>query len=288
MAAGAALAAWMAGAAASAQTAASSATATLADGPGAVIMHGQLFLAIPLAVLAGIISFASPCVLPVVPGYLGLVGSVAEGRGNAGSGSGSSSSAPVRPARSRVVLGAALFVLGFTLVFVLTGAAFGQLGAWLLQYQSTVMRVLGVVVILMGLVFLGQIGALQRERRSHRQPAGLLGAPLLGMIFAVGWAPCVGPTLIAINALGFDSGSAWRGALLAFCYCLGLGIPFMLVALGLGAATSGMAWLRRHVRTINLLGGALLIAIGVLMVAGVWHQLIASLGAILPGYVSPV
>lgn len=262
--------------------------------PGEVIMHGQLLLAVPLAVLAGLISFASPCVLPVVPGYLGLVGSVAEGKPGARGGADSAASAAGAGARStasarrRMVLGAVLFVLGFTAVFVLTGAAFGQIGAWMLQHQGVLLRILGGVVILMGLVFLGQIGMLQRERRMRWQPAGLVGAPLLGMIFAVGWAPCVGPTLIAINALGFDSASAWRGALLAFCYCLGLGIPFVLAALGFGAMTSGMAWLRRHIRLINIIGGALLIAIGVLMVAGVWHQLIASLGAILPGYVAPV
>lgn len=260
----------------------------LASSPGEVVMSGSLLLAIPLAVLAGLISFASPCVLPVVPGYLGLVGSVAEGRGGRGAASKGGGQPPARPARSRLALGAMLFVLGFTLVFVLTGAAFGQIGAWLLVHQGVILRVLGAVVILMGLVFLGQVGALQRERRLRWQPAGLVGAPLLGMIFAVGWAPCIGPTLIAINALGFESGSAWRGALLAFFYCLGLGIPFVLAALGFGAMTSGMAWLRRHIRIINILGGALLIAIGVLMVAGVWHQLIATIGAMLPGYVSPL
>lgn len=247
--------------------------------PGELVLSGDLLVAIPIALLAGLISFASPCVLPVVPGYLGLVSSVAEtpGAGEA-----------AKPSRSRVVIGAALFVLGFALVFVLSGAAFGQLGVWLLQYQGTILRVLGGIVILMGLVFLGQISGLQRERRSHRQPAGLIGAPLLGMIFAVGWAPCIGPTLIAINALSFEQGSAWRGALLAAIYALGLGIPFILVALGFGAATRSMAWLRKHVRAINLFGGVLLIIIGTLMIVGVWQQFIATIGAWIPGYVSPV
>lgn len=247
--------------------------------PGELVMGGDLLIAIPIALLAGLISFASPCVLPVVPGYLGLVSSVAEQPGGGDA---------AKASRSRVVLGAALFVLGFTIVFVLSGAAFGQLGVWLLQYQGIILRILGGIVILMGLVFLGQISGLQRERRSHRQPAGLIGAPLLGMIFAVGWAPCIGPTLIAINALSFEQGSAWRGALLATCYALGLGIPFILVALGFGTATRSMAWLRRHVRAINLFGGVLLIIIGTLMIAGVWQQFIGTIGAWIPGYVSPV
>lgn len=251
----------------------------LQTSPGELVLSGDLIVAIPIALLAGLISFASPCVLPVVPGYLGLVSSVAEPSGTGGS---------AKPSRSRVVTGAALFVLGFALVFVLSGAAFGQLGVWLLQYQSTILRVLGGIVILMGLVFLGQISGLQREHRSHRQPAGLVGAPLLGMIFAVGWAPCIGPTLIAINALSFEQGSAWRGALLAAVYALGLGIPFILVALGFGTATRSMAWLRKHVRAINLFGGVLLIIIGTLMIAGVWQQFIATIGAWIPGYVSPV
>lgn len=253
---------------------------TLAAGPGDTIMHGQLLLAVPLAMLAGLVSFASPCVLPVVPGYLGLVGATAD--------SGDDASAPARPTRSRLVLGALLFVFGFSVVYVLTGAAFGEIGVWLLRYQGVVMRVMGAVVVLMGVVFLGQVTFLQRERRATWRPSGLVGAPLLGMIFAVGWAPCIGPTLVAIQTLSFQSASAWRGALLAFCYCLGLGLPFVLVALGFGAATRSMAWLRRHVRALNIAGGVLLILIGVLMLAGVWQMLVASLGALLPGYTAVV
>lgn len=282
-------------------------------GPGEVIMQGQLLVALPLALLAGLISFASPCVLPVVPGYLGLVGATStdgrpdargagdthgatDARGAVGASGGGATSVATATApgrlrvgsRGRVVLGAALFVLGFSLVYVLTGAAFGQLGVWLIQYQGVVLRVLGAVVIVMGLVFLGQVGLLQRQWKPAAKPIGLVGAPLLGIIFGVGWAPCVGPTLIAIQSLSFQSASADRGALLAFAYCLGLGIPFILAAIGFGAATRANAWLRRHIRAINLAGGALLIVIGLLMVLGVWQSFISWIGFLLPGYVSPL
>ena len=295
-------------------------------GPGEVIMQGQLLVAIPLAMLAGLISFASPCVLPVVPGYLGLIGATSEvagagggrrgavsprdtrsagssgtvsGVGSAGSSGTVSAAGPAAPrgggeaavsrgARSRLVLGAALFVLGFSAVYVLSGAAFGQLGVWLLQYQATLLRVVGVVVILMGLVFIGQVSVLQRQRRLHLKPIGLVGAPLLGLIFGIGWAPCIGPTLIAIQALSFQSASAGRGALLAFAYCLGLGIPFVLAAVGFGAFTRASSWVRRHIRAINLTGGITLILIGLLMVTGVWQSFVSAIGFLLPAYVSPI
>lgn len=276
-----------------------SALTLVAGTPGDLIVNGQLIVAIPLALLAGFISFASPCVLPVVPGYLGLVSSVADtgvapgpaaGRDGAGDASAPKTGSTMLAARtrSREGLGALLFVLGFSLVYVAAGAAAGQLGVWMLQYQGIILRVLGLVVIAMGLVFIGQIAPLQRERRSSRKPAGLIGAPLLGMIFAVGWAPCVGPTLVAIQALSFESASAGRGALLALFYCLGLGVPFILAGVGLGAATRSFGWLKRNIRTINLIGGSLLIVIGLLMLVGVWQQLIMAIASILPGYVAPL
>jgi len=276
-----------------------SALTLVAGTPGDLIVNGQLIVAIPLALLAGFISFASPCVLPVVPGYLGLVSSVADtgvapgpaaGRDGDGDASAPKTGSTMLAARtrSREGLGALLFVLGFSLVYVAAGAAAGQLGVWMLQYQGIILRVLGIIVITMGLVFIGQIAPLQRERRSSRKPAGLIGAPLLGMIFAVGWAPCVGPTLVAIQALSFESASAGRGALLALFYCLGLGVPFILAGMGLGAATRSFGWLKRNIRTINLIGGSLLIVIGLLMLVGVWQQLIMAIGSILPGYVAPL
>ncbi|WP_258066267.1 cytochrome c biogenesis CcdA family protein [Pseudoclavibacter sp. RFBA6] len=290
---------------------------------GETIVSGQLLLAIPLALLAGLISFASPCVLPVVPGYLGLVGAVAQdapakstsrtpigavatggtgGRAAAavaavggGSSTGSSAAwtAPAKPSlftrlttgRSRVAFGAALFVLGFTVVYVLSGAASGLLGFWLLQYQGIIMRVLGVVVILMGIVFIGQVSFLQRTARMRFAPSGLLGAPLLGVVFGVGWVPCLGPTLIAINSLSYQFASPGRGALLAFFYCVGLGLPFILVALGIGRVTTGINWVRKHIRTINLIGGGILILIGTLMLVGVWQHFMSAFAATIGGYV---
>ncbi|MDO5051976.1 MAG: cytochrome c biogenesis CcdA family protein [Pseudoclavibacter sp.] len=257
--------------------------------PGEVIMHGGLLAALPLAAAAGFLSFASPCVLPVVPGYLGLIGATSGPAGPAvpAEGRGGTTSARAVP-RSRLALGAMLFVLGFSLVYVLSGAAFGQLGFWLLQHQGALLRVLGVVVALMGLVFIGRLPFLQRTLRLPQRPVGLAGAPLLGMVFGLGWAPCLGPTLIAIQALGFQSAAAGRGALLAFAYCLGLGLPFVLLAFGFGAATRAAGWLRRRIRTVNLIGGGLLVLIGLLMVTGVWQSFIAAIGALVPGYVTPL
>ena len=252
-----------------------------AAGPGATILDGQLLLAIPLALAAGFVAFASPCVLPVVPGYLGLIGATTR---DAETGS-------VAPAatRGRLALGSALFVLGFSVVYVLSGAAFGQLGFWFLEWQGLITRILGGVVMLMGLVFLGFVGGpLQRTLRFGAKPVGVAGAFLLGAIFAIGWAPCLGPTLVAIQSLSMDAGSAGRGALLAFCYSLGLGIPFVLAAIGWNAASGAFGWLRRHVRAINIAGGVLLIVIGALMMLGVWQRIVSAIGAMLPGYVTPI
>lgn len=265
--------------------------------PGEVIMSGQLLAALPIALLAGLISFASPCVLPVIPGYIGMLGAVSDTKKKQQDAPQSAAfggtatavrAATTAPARGRVALGATLFVLGFSVIYVLTGAFFGQLGVWFLRYQDPITRILGVVVILMGLVFTGMSGPWQRTIKIGRAPAGLVGAPLLGAIFALGWAPCIGPTLIAIQSLSFDSASSGRGALLAFVYCLGLGIPFVLAAVFWSSATGAIGWLKRHIRTINLIGAGLIILIGVLMVAGVWQMFVSYIGSILPGYVAPL
>jgi cytochrome c-type biogenesis protein len=267
--------------------------------PGEVIISGQLLAALPIALLAGLISFASPCVLPVIPGYIGMLGAVSDTKksdknnrdAREPAASGSTATAvreAAAPARGRVALGALLFVLGFSVIYVVTGAFFGQLGVWFLRYQDPITRILGVVVILMGLVFMGMAGPWQRTIKLGRAPAGLVGAPLLGAIFALGWAPCIGPTLVAIQSLSFDSASAGRGALLAFAYCLGLGIPFILAAVFWSSATGWIGWLKRHIRTINLVGAGLIILIGVLMVAGVWQLFVSYIGSILPGYVAPL
>lgn len=246
--------------------------------PGEIVFNGQLFAAIPIALLAGLVSFASPCVLPLVPGYLGYVSGMSNG-----------SRSKEAPARSRVMLGALLFVLGFSLVFVLIGAFAGTIGAFVIQWQDVITRVLGVVVIVMGLVFIGQFSFLQRTVKSSFRPAtGLAGAPLLGIVFAVGWAPCLGPTLIAIQALSLNAGSTGRGALLGLFYCLGLGIPFLLVAAGLNWVTGSVAFLKRHIRAINVGGGVLLVLVGVAMVTGVWGVFMSRVGVLIQGYVTTI
>jgi cytochrome c-type biogenesis protein len=236
-----------------------------------VIASGQLWLAIPLALLAGLVSFASPCVLPLVPGYLGYLGGAAD------------------PARRRLVAGVALFILGFAVLFAAYGALFGSLGAWLLRWQDPLIRVLGVVVILMGLLFVGLFGWLQRSLKvSFRPRASLIGAPVLGFVFGLGWTPCLGPTLASISVLSLNSGSAARGALLTLIYAMGLGVPFLLIALGFGWATRATSFLRRHIRAVNLAGGITMIGIGVLMVTGVWTALMYAIQPLIGGTVLPI
>jgi cytochrome c-type biogenesis protein len=191
--------------------------------------------------------------------------------------------------RSRVLTGVALFVLGFAVVFIAYGAAFGALGLWLVRWQEVVIRVLGVLVILMGLVFIGQFSFLQRTIKPTLRPAtGLIGAPLLGIVFGLGWTPCIGPTLAAISALSVGSGSPWRGALLGLFYCIGLGIPFLLVALGFDWVAGSVAFLKRHIRVINIIGGVLLVVIGVLMATGLWTAMMSQFLGVISGFVPAI
>jgi cytochrome c-type biogenesis protein len=239
-----------------------------------VSASASLLIAAPVALAAGALSFASPCVLPLVPGYLGYVGGVDRTGARA---------------RSRVVLGSALFVLGFSIVFVLTFVVSGAAGYLLVQYQEQITRAAGLVVIVLGVVFIGGLGPLQRKLAPEWRPrAGLIGAPLLGAVFAVGWTPCLGPMLITIQGLALSSASVGSAAALAVCYSIGLGLPFILLAIGFGWATGAVAVLRRHIRGINLAGGAVLVVIGVLMLTGVWNIAVSTLQSSLVGYVSPI
>ena len=239
-----------------------------------VISQGTLLFALPLAFAAGLLAFLSPCVLPLAPGYLsyitGLTGAeLADVKGN----------------RGRVFLGSLLFVAGFSVVFVSYGVLFGSVGATLLEYQVTIDRVLGLVVIVMGMAFMGLIPGLQREWRMHRLPKwGVAGAPLLGVLFGLGWSPCIGPTLAAVQSLAFTEASALRGAVLSLVYCLGLGLPFVLLGLLFTRMGRALSWVRNHYELVMRIGGAMLVIVGVLLVTGWWSDFTIWLRVTLPGF----
>ncbi len=249
---------------------------------GSVVFDGALWLAVPIALLAGLVSFLSPCVLPLVPGYLGFLGGAVDPSRGAARGTRAASSSTARSGRGRLLLGVLLFIAGFTLVFVAMGVLAGSVGRFVVQYQDVITRVLGVVVILMGFVFLGLFGFAQRTVKPQvRTGLGLAGAPLLGVATGIGWAPCIGPTYTAILSISLTGGDPARAVLLAVAYSLGLGIPFLLLAIGFGWATRSVAFLRRHIRAVNIVGGVLLVVLGLLMVTGVWTSVMSQLqGAI--------
>jgi len=240
-------------------------------GVGELVGDGQLLVAVPIALLAGLVSFLSPCILPLVPGYLGYVGGLADG-GRAG--------------RGRLLAGVALFILGFMIVFVVMNALAGTAGLWLVIHRELITRISGIIVIAVGLVFIGQFAFLQRTVKPGWLPStGLAGAPLLGIIFGIGWTPCLSPTLAAITLLSLDGGSPTAGVVLGVAYSLGLGIPFLLVALGFGWVAASVAWIKKRIRLVNIVGGALLIIIGVLMVTGIWSIFMSQLGGVINGFV---
>ena len=225
------------------------------------VLSGSLLLAALIALAAGLVSFLSPCILPLVPAYLayvtGLVGAdLAEAR------------------RGRVLTGTALFVLGFSAVFVSFGALFGGLGALLLEHADVITRVLGVFTIVFGLLFMGFLPWVNRGWHPPQKPSmGLAGAPLLGVVFAIGWTPCVGPTLAAVQLLAYNEASAARGALLTVAYCLGLGLPFLLFAVAFRRMAGATAFVKRHYVGVMRLGGSMLVVLGLLMVTGLWDHL---------------
>jgi cytochrome c-type biogenesis protein len=247
-------------------------------------VSGPLLVAFLLALAAGTVSFASPCCLPLVPGYVGylagLVGSETPAAGGAST------------ARWRVAGAAMLFVAGFTVVFAAGVLLVLGLSDLLIANELLLQRVGGVVTIAMGLVFLGFVPVLQRDVRIHRVPrGGLAGAPVLGAVYGLGWTPCLGPTLTGVIALasGTQIGSTTvRGVVLVLAYCAGLGIPFVLIALGTQWAVRTAAWLRRHIRGMQVAGGVMLLALGVLLVTGLWGEFIAWLRGPISGYTLPL
>jgi cytochrome c-type biogenesis protein len=224
---------------------------------------GSMALALPVAFLAGLVSFFSPCVVPLLPGYL----SYATGLGAAEVVEGSQH-------RSRMLAGASLFVLGFAVVFVITGVVAGSAGRMLAEYRDVITRVLGVLIIMLGLIFAGVLPFGQRDLRIHRVPAvGVAAAPLIGVVFALGWTPCLSPTLGVVVNLGFNEGTAIRGGLLGFVYALGLGIPFVIAGLAFTKMAGAVAFLRERQQLIMRIGGVFMIIIGVLLVTGTWNTL---------------
>ena len=232
----------------------------------ATVTSGPLILALPVALAAGLVSFLSPCVLPLVPGYLSYV-------------TGLSGEEIAERRRGRVVVGTLLFVAGFSAIFVIEGALVGAAAStFLAEHQETLQRVLGGLTVVFGLAFAGALPGLSREWRLHKRPRlGLAGAPLLGAMFGLGWSPCLGPTLAAVLGLAARDGTATRGAGLAAVYCLGLGVPFLIAGLAYRRALGAFSFVRSHSLWVMRLGGGMLVIVGLLLVTGTWGELLVEL-----------
>lgn len=224
---------------------------------------GSMLLALPVALLAGLVSFFSPCVLPLLPGYLSYATGLAASDITGGRGS-----------RGRILAGTSLFIAGFALVFVSTGALFGGLGSLLLQYSRVLSVAAGIVAVVLGLVFAGVIPLGQNTLRPARVPkVGLAAAPLLGVVFGLGWTPCIGPTLSVVLTLALNEATALRGAVLALAYALGLGLPFLAAGLAFDRLSGTLGWVRRHHGVLQKIGGGLLVVVGLLLITGLWDRL---------------
>ena len=229
------------------------------------LFDGFILLALPLAILAGLLSFISPCILPLVPGYLSYAAGFSQSKG-------------------RVLLGSSLFVAGFSLLFISYGALFGGFGARIAVHEEIITRILGVFTIGLGLIFAGAFPMMPTLRPRISTTGGLIGAPILGFLFGVGWTPCIGPALATVQTLAFSESSAFRGAILSLGYCLGLGLPFIATGLFFDRSARLRHFLTRNGRTLSLIGGAFLILIGILQVSGAWNYLMNDLRSVISNF----